>query len=174
MGEEEFEGWAGPSRSQRKRDAQAVFELAERLVAMPGRLLATAPMDEALRQEVLATRATPSHIARKRQMQFLAKQLRVLDEEARAALRAVVLQEREETLREAAALHRLESLRERLLEEGDAAVEAVLGQHPQADRQHLRTLVRNARAEREAGRPPRASRELFRLLRELSAETPED
>ncbi|MBL8489506.1 MAG: DUF615 domain-containing protein, partial [Rhodocyclaceae bacterium] len=63
--------------------------------------------------------------------------------------------------------HALERLRVRLLED-----EAVLGEiareHPGADLQHLRQLRRNALKEQELGKPPRAYRELFRVLRGLS------
>jgi ribosome-associated protein len=62
--------------------------------------------------------------------------------------------------------HAAERLRERLLED-----ESVLGEiaqaHRSADLQHLRQLRRNALKERESSKPPRAYRELFRLLRDL-------
>jgi ribosome-associated protein len=41
---------------------------------------------------------------------------------------------------------------------------------PRTDRQHLRKLIRQARKEQETGQPPRASRLLFRYLRELQEE----
>src|SRR5690606_30194453 len=68
---------------------------------------------------------------------------------------------------ETALLHRAERWRERLLEGGDAALGELLGEHPRADRQKLRQLVRNARDERGRDKPPRAFRELFRELRDL-------
>ncbi|MFY9316076.1 MAG: DUF615 domain-containing protein, partial [Burkholderiales bacterium] len=40
--------------------------------------------------------------------------------------------------------------------------------HPGADLQGLRTLIRNARKEIAGGKPPRAQRELFRVLRDLA------
>jgi ribosome-associated protein len=64
-------------------------------------------------------------------------------------------------------MHRIEALRERLLADGDAALAELLDEHPQADRQRLRQLVRNALDERHRNKPPHAFRELFRELREL-------
>ena len=64
-------------------------------------------------------------------------------------------------------MHRVEEWRERLLEDGDDALAGFIALHPSADRQHVRQLVRNALAERKANKPPHASRELFRALREL-------
>src|SRR5690606_385829 len=68
---------------------------------------------------------------------------------------------------ETALLHRAEHWRERLLDDGDAALGDLLGEHPHADRQKLRQLVRNALEERHRNRPPRAYRELFREIRDL-------
>ena len=64
----------------------------------------------------------------------------------------------------------MESWRERLLAEGDAALAELLEEHPGADRQHLRQLARNAHEEKLRNKPPRAFRELFRELRLLLAD----
>ena len=69
--------------------------------------------------------------------------------------------------REVAAMHRVEAWRERLLADGDPALAQLLDEHPTADRQHLRALVRSALDERRKNKPPRAFRELYRALREL-------
>ena len=80
--------------------------------------------------------------------------------------RAVLAGDREAGGREAAATQRLEALRERLLGEGDAALNELVAARPGLDRRHLRALVRRAREERAAGKPLHAYRELFRALRE--------
>jgi ribosome-associated protein len=66
-------------------------------------------------------------------------------------------------------MHRLEALREQLVgEDGDAALSALLDQHPGIDRQHLRSLIRQARIEQASpNKPPKAFREIFRVLKEL-------
>ena len=158
-----------PSRSQLRRDALDIFKLAEALAALGEATLERVPLDDDLREEVRRTRAVTSHIARKRQTQFLAKQLRKLDEASIEAIRYALGTDREKAHRETAAMHRVESWRERLLAEGDDALAELLALHPGADRQRLRQLVRNAQAERKADRPPHAFRELFRELRELLA-----
>ena len=65
----------------------------------------------------------------------------------------------------AARHHRLERWRERLIAEGDGALGAFIDEHPWADRQQLRTLVRAAKRDTERGRPE-APRKLFRFLRD--------
>ena len=67
-------------------------------------------------------------------------------------------------------MHRLEAQRDRLLVEGDVALGELAEQHPGIDRQHLRSLIRQARSEREANKPLHAYREIFQLLKELGAE----
>ncbi len=65
-----------------------------------------------------------------------------------------------------AAFRAAEGWRTRMLEDDDALTE-FLDRHPDSDRQHLHRLVRNARAETDAGRPPRHRRELFGYLHTL-------
>ena len=159
-----------PSRSQLRRDALDIFTLAESLAALSEAQLARVPLADELRGEVQRTRAITSNIARKRQTQFLAKQLRKLADDEIEPIRRALAQDREKAHRETAAAHRIETWRERLLDDGDDALGELLALHPAADRQHLRQLVRNALAERKAGKPPHAYRELFRELRELFGE----
>ena len=158
----------GPSRSQQRRDALDILKLAETLAGMSEAELARVPLDDDLREEVRRTHAVTSHIARKRQNQFLAKQMRKLDAESVEAIRYALSVDREKAHRETAAMHRLETWRERLLAEGDDALAGFIAEHPSADRQRLRQLVRNALAERRADKPPHAFRELFRALRETT------
>jgi ribosome-associated protein len=156
-----------PSRSQQRRGALEIFKLAETLASLSDAQLSRVPLDDALRDEVQRTRAITSHIARKRQAQYLAKQLRKLDDEALDPIRRAIDHDRVQAHHAAAELHRLEAWRDRLIGEGDAALDELLALHPGADRQHLRQLARNARGERDRDKPLHAYRELFRALREL-------
>ncbi|MGZ8251806.1 MAG: dual-action ribosomal maturation protein DarP, partial [Methylophilaceae bacterium] len=47
-------------------------------------------------------------------------------------------------------------------------------QYPNVDSQQIRTLIRNARREEAANKPPKSSRELFKLLREITAESAQE
>ena len=155
-----------PSRSARRREALDVLSFARRLSELPPARLDALELPEDIRDELAEVQRTPSHIAHKRQLAHLAKLMRAHDEDDFAAARSALANDRAAGAREAAALHRIENLREKLLgENADAALTDFIATHPQADRQHLRALIRQARREREAGQPPRAQRELFRLLR---------
>jgi len=160
---------AEPSRSQRRREALAVFDLGEELVRLTDAQLATLPMSDELRALVADTRRITAPIARKRQLQYLAKQMRRREHEL-APIRAALDHDRDVARRGTAALHRVEAWRDRLLAEGDAALTELLAGHAGADRQQLRQLLRRAQAERDTGKAPAAARELFRALRALFAE----
>ncbi|KFL35654.1 ribosome biogenesis factor YjgA [Arenimonas donghaensis] len=168
--EDEFNedaGDSGPSRSEERREALAVLELAKRLVEQPEARLQQIPMDEDLRDLVRAAQRITAQIAHKRQVQFLAKHLRREEPEALDAIRAALDHDKSDHRREAQALHQVEYWRDRLVAEGDPALTELLDKHPAADRQHLRQLARNAAQEKLKNKPPHAFRELFRELRDL-------
>ena len=169
--DEETGEFFSPSRSAQRRAALDVLELCEQLVAMSAAQLGKLPIPEHVLPHIRYAQRITSHIARKRQIAFLAKQVRKLDEEAIEAIRDALSKDGEAARRETAAMHRIEALRDALLgDEGDAAMTALLAELPQADRQQLRQLVRNALDERKRDKPPRAYRELYRVLRELQAQ----
>ena len=160
------------SRSQKRREALDVLKLAHALVELSDAQLARVPLSDELRDEVVRARAITQQIARKRQTQFLAKHLRRREDEL-APIRAILEHGRNHAHRQTATLHRIEQWRDRLIAEGDDALTELLQLFPQSDRQQLRQLARQARAERDANKPPHAQRELFRTLREMfdAAET---
>lgn len=170
--DEETGEFRDDSRSQHRRDALEVLDLSRQLVALSDAQLARVPVPESLLPEIRETRRITSHIAHKRQLSFLAKQVRRLDEDTLAAIHDALDEKGDAAKRETAALHRVEAWRERLLAEGDPALAELLDKHPTADRQALRQLVRNTLEERKRNKPPRAFRELFRLLREILAQEP--
>ena len=157
------------SRSENRRQALEVLALGEQLVGLTPAQLAKLPIPEDLMPHIEYTKRITSHGARKRQLAFLAKQMRRESDETLQAIRDVLDASSEVSRREVAQMHRVEQWRERLLSQGDAALAELIAQFPDADRQQLRTLVRNALAEKARNKPPRAFRELFQVLRELLA-----
>ncbi|WP_454260631.1 ribosome biogenesis factor YjgA [Pseudoxanthomonas mexicana] len=165
-----------PSRTQQRIEALEIRGLAEKLVALPAAQLARLPIPEELMPHIVETQRITSHIAHKRQLQFLAKQMRREEDEVLEAIRDAMDEGGEAARRETALLHQAEQWRDRLLADGDDALAALLEEFPTADRQKLRQLVRNATDERAKNKPPRAFRDLFREVRELlsSTDTPDD
>ncbi len=171
--DEETGEFLGPSRSEQRRAALDVLALGERLVALSEAQLEKLPIPEDLVPHIQDARRITSHVAHKRQLAFLAKQMRREDDATLDAIRDALDVGGEAGRRETALLHRVEGWRDRLLAEGDEALSELLGEFPDADRQHLRQLTRNAIDERNRNKPPHAFRELFRVLRELLAEPAE-
>jgi ribosome-associated protein len=157
-----------PSKSALKRQMTALQKLGETLVELSDKELARMPIeDERVREVIHEARGIRSHSARRRHLQYLGKLMRDIDPTPiEAALEALHQRRRGD----AAAFHQLEQWRERLLREGDPAVQALLEAFPAGDRQLLRQLLRQHRREVETGKPPAASRKLFRYLRELTEE----
>ena len=157
----------GPSRSEQRRAALDVLALGQQLVALSAAQLAKLPIPDDLLPHIVDTQRITSHVAHKRQLAFLAKQMRREDDATLDAIRDALDAGGDAGRRETALLHRVEGWRERLLADADNALSDLLLECPAANRQHLRQLARNAIDERTRNKPPHASRELFRELREL-------
>jgi ribosome-associated protein len=156
-----------PSKTQRKRAMHELQALGERLVELNPEQLAAVALPEYLHDAVEQARHITKHEAKRRQLQYIGRLMRRVDADPiREKLKAWHGVSAEETAR----VHRIERLRDELLEE-DGAMGALAHAHPGIDTQYLRTLVRKAREERSADRPPRAYRELFRALREIVAQS---
>jgi ribosome-associated protein len=149
------------SRTKKKQQVEELQKLGAALVDLPAVQLDALGLPALLLAAVREAQRITSHGARRRQMQYIGKLMRKVDPEpVRAALAMIAGQ----SALARAQQRRLEGWRERLIGD-DLALTAFAGEHPGADLQELRTLIRNARKEIAEGRPPRAQRELFRLLR---------
>lgn len=155
-----------PSKSQLKREMTALQELGEELVSQPKDRVMRVPMPEDVREVILACQKIKDHEGRRRQMQYVGKKMRTLEDDEIAAIRNVIDSWKGASKAETAAMHALEKRREKLLAD-DKALTELLQQHPQLDGQHLRTLIRNARKEQAENKPPKAYREIFQILKQL-------
>jgi ribosome-associated protein len=152
------------SRTKKKQRVEELQKLGAALIALPLAQLTALDLPAQLLTAVREAQRITSHEARRRQVQFIGKVMRKIDPEpVRAALAAVAGQ----SAASRALQKRLERWRERLIGD-DMALTAFASEHPGADLQALRTLIRNARKEIAERKPPRAQRELFRVLRDFS------
>ena len=157
------------SKSQRKRDALELKSLASKLIKLAPVRLAKVPLDDSIREAIEEARQIRSHVAGKRQLQFVAKQLRRIDAtEILAFIDADQNDARQLTARQ----HRAEAWRDFLINSGDSALEQLLAQRQNVDAQPIRQLIRNARREAQAEKPPTSARALFRILRDMDTEAP--
>ena len=150
------------SRTKKKQQVEELQRLGAALIALPATQLDALELPAQLLAAVREAQRITSHEARRRQVQFIGKVMRTVDPEpVRAALAALAGQ----SAAARASQKRLEQWRERLIGD-DAALTEFARENPGADLQTLRALIRNARKEIAENKPPRAKRELFRVLRD--------
>ena len=142
------------SKSQRKRDMTALQDLGAELEALAKDRLARVPMPEALADAIHQARRINSHEGKRRQMQFVGKIMRGLEDEEVEVIRQALEGFKGTSKAETARMHLIERWRELLLAD-DAALTRFLAEHPGIDVQALRNTIRNARKEKELGKPPR-------------------
>ncbi|KMJ44896.1 ribosome biogenesis factor YjgA [Xenorhabdus khoisanae] len=161
--EEEEEEIIWVSKSEIKRDAEILKKLGTELVELSKNQLERIPLDEDLLAAIELAQKIKRE-GRRRQLQLIGKLLRARDPEPiTTALDKLKNRHNQQIV----ILHKLEELRDKLLESDDA-LEEVVALYPHTDRQQLRTLVRNAKKEKAANKPPKSYRQMFQYLKELS------
>ena len=154
------------SKTQRKRRMHDLQDVGAALVELSEEQLARLDLPERLRDAVLDCRGIKKHEARRRQMQFIGKIMRDIDAGPIAErLRSLAAP----THRDTALLHLAEKWRTELLEAPDAMARFTK-EFPAADAVRLANLVKGAKEERAAARPPRCFRELFHAVSALIQE----
>ncbi|MEK6210750.1 MAG: ribosome biogenesis factor YjgA [Pseudomonadota bacterium] len=151
------------SKTQRKREMQALQDLGEELVALGTDKLAELDLPTRLLDAVLEAKRISKFGALRRQMQYLGRLMRDADADAIGSQLDVW---KGTSVAETARLHSIERWRTRLIGD-DLALGEFVVQFPHADTQRLRALIRNVKREAEAKKPPKSFRELFQELREI-------
>ncbi|HZG21142.1 MAG TPA: ribosome biogenesis factor YjgA [Herbaspirillum sp.] len=158
-----------PSKSQLKREMDALQKLGESLVAEPRDRVKRVPMPEDVRDAILECQQIKDHEGRRRQMQYVGKKMRTLEPDELAIIQKTIDSWHGASKAETAAMHALERRREKLLAD-DQALTELLNRHPEVDAQQMRTLIRNARKEQAEHKPPKAYREIFQILKQLQTQ----
>ncbi len=162
--EEEDDEIIWVSKSEIKRDAEILKKLGAEMVDLSKNELERIPLDSQLLEAIeLAQRIKRE--GRRRQLQLIGKLLRSRDIEP---ITEALDKLKNRHNQQAVFFHKLEDLRTRLIDGGDDVIEDVVALFPHTDRQQLRALVRNAKKEREGNKPPKAYRQIFQYLKELS------
>lgn len=167
MHEEDFtENTGRPSKTKQKEAMHELRDLGAELVELSVGQLKRIKLPENIYDAVRACQKITAHGARRRQIQYLGKLMRGVDDEP---IRAGLALLRGESAAENARLHRLERTRQRLLDDETTLTE-IAATWPGADLQHLRQLRRNALKEQENNKPPKNFRAIFQVLQALDSE----
>ena len=162
--EQEYER---PSKSELKRQMTVLQKLGEELVNEARDRVKRVPMPEDVRDAILECQQIKDHEGRRRQLQYVGKKMRTLDEEEVAAIQRTIDSWKGLSKADTANMHAMERRRDKLLTD-DKALTVLLSENPELDVQHLRTLIRNARKEHAENKPPKAYREIFQILKEIA------
>ena len=162
----EQNGQEAKSKSQLKREMQALRQLGVRLVDLPNTELAQIRMSEKLRVAISQAK-TFKRSALRRQLNYIGGLMPDEDfETIRKELEGLGRPHRHQVN----AFHDLERWRDSLLEGNEALLDELIQRFENADRQHLRQLIRNADKEKQLNKAPKSSRALFRYLSELQSQ----
>ena len=163
-----------PSRSQKKRDSAALQVLGGKLAELHESALTKLNLPPRLLEAIMDYKGLAKHEAKRRQLQFIGALMRETDADPLALAVADIESGNRSQARE---FHAVEAWRTALLAGDESGLEAIVALAPEEEqvevRSKIRQLARNARAEAEKNKPPRSSRALFRLLRELRQAGPE-
>jgi ribosome-associated protein len=164
-----------PSKTELKKESAELQKLGEDLLTLRSELFERLQLPEKLVEALDELRRITNFEGRRRQLQYVGKLMRALDEAQRQAARDALDEQRGGSAQETLALHAAEKWRDDLIASDDA-LQAWLASHPDTDVQQLRALIRQARkdgqpsadqvAKGEAPRRGRAYREIFQLVRE--------
>ncbi len=173
----ELKGTPDASRTDQKRESDALQDLGKDLLTLRADLLAGLQLPDKLTEAMAEAKRITNFEGKRRQMQFVGKLMRKLDAPTVEAARAALAVQFSGSAEEKLALHQAEHWRDRLLEE-DAAQAEFIAHHPTTDIQQLRALIRQARKDApgahdavvaeskgQAPRKSRAYRELFAMVR---------
>lgn len=151
------------SKTKLKAEADIAQSIGKSLVDLPKDKLIKLALPETLFDAVLEAKRLTANGAIRRQMQYLGRLMRDID----AAPIVEQLQAWEgKNTQENARFHGMERWRDRLISDANTVSEFLVA-HPHTDSQQLRTLIRNAQKEAAANKPPKSSRELFKLIRTI-------
>ena len=151
------------SKSQIKREMLELRKMGETLVHLGAAALAKIPLDDELGAAIdLARNINKKKDGYRRQLQLIGKMLRSRDvQPIQLALQKLKSHHQESTTK----FHKLEKLRDKLINGGDDEIQATLEQYPWLERQKLRQLLRQVKKEQDLDKPPAAARELFKYLK---------
>ena len=156
------------SKTQKKQEMIALQELGEELARLNAAQLTKIPLSDELREAIYAVQSMSKRGARYRQMQYIGKLMREAD--------VAHIQDALDILRNknnlaTAHFYQLEKWRDQLIAGNEEIMNDILKYFSDVDIQRLRQLVRNAQKEQADGKSPKASREVFRYLKQMQEQT---
>jgi len=155
-----------PSKSQLKRDMLELQKLGVKLSSLSMGQLKKLQLGEKLFDAIVLSHSIHSNSASKRHRQYIGKVISRLDDDEQEKIKAQILSYEKADNIANQHFHQLEQYRDKLIEQGDEAINQLLSKHAHLERTHLRQLVRNVLKEKDKQQPPKSARLLFKYLKE--------
>jgi ribosome-associated protein len=155
------------SKSQAKRDVTALQQLGNKLVELSKNTLISFNLDETLFDAILLAQTIHSHSGYRRQVQLIGKLMRQVDSDT---IRLKLEHYHNPAIVANQQFHQLEQWRDRILKEGNSAINELVSQYPKFERARLRQLSRNAHKDTANNKPAKSARLLFQYLKEIMNE----
>jgi len=149
------------SKSQKKREMHALQKLGEQLIQLSDSALQKLALSENLLEALAIAKSIKKHGALKRQIQYIGRLMRDIDAQP-IIEHLALLQSKKQGLNHEFRL--IEEWRDRLLSHDHHALDELFSRYPYLDKQHIRTLIRNALTQTKQGKSPKAARALFTYL----------
>ena len=153
-----------PSKSQLKRESEALQKVGEELLSLSSSDLDNMNLPDVLDEAVRTARKIQSRGGLKRQRQLIGKIMRQIDSESVEKQLAIIKHKHDTNT---VAFRRIEQWRDRLLANDKTTLTEIINIHPDIDRQHINQLVRQALREQTLNKPPASARKLFKYLRDI-------
>ncbi len=167
----ELKGTDAQSRTDQKKESLELQKLGEDLLTLSAGLMDKLDLSEKLKDTVIEAKRITNFEGKRRQMQFIGKLMRLLDEAQITAIRDALTEQQSGSVADIQALHQAQTWRDRLIADDDA-FQQWISQSPATDSQQLRALIRQARKDAKPEKPGqavrhgRAFREIFQLVKE--------
>jgi len=173
----ELKGTTELSKTDLKREMDRLQDLGEALLTLRADLLNGLDLPDKLLEAVADAKRITNFEGRRRQMQFLGKLMRKLEDDTVNAIAAALDVQHQGSAEEKLALHLTEQWRDRLLADDNALTEWLAVERDagiESDPQHLRALIRQVRKDQQS-QPPESQgaaqrhgkgyREIFQIIK---------
>ncbi len=152
------------SKSQKKREAEALQKLGVALSKLSQQQLDDIPMPDKLRQAIEELRKIKSNSAMRRQAQYIGRLMR---ETKLEPIQQAFDEIQQGTAKANAKFHLIEPWRDKLLSDGNPALTEILNLYPGQDVQQLRHLIQQAIKDRNNDKNLGSNNSLFRLIKSI-------
>lgn len=155
------------SRTQIKREMDELQKLGKDLIALPANEFSSIELPEELRKAILLAHTLKSNEAKRRHLQYIGKLMRSVEVEP---IKTAIVKIKYRHSEFSTQFHKVEKWRDRLIAEGDDALQEFIHAYPKADRQQLRQLIRNAQKDKNNEKNTGGAKELFRAIQKVMQE----